>query len=399
MRETLYLRLGSDPDAEVEFGACGADLRSLKVRRGSLDQAAPLASGRRLVVFVAAAEVRLARVKLPASRPAKLMQAVPFALEDQVADDIETLHFALGPRQTDGSHPVAIVAHTQISGWLSALRAQGLRPEWLVPESLALAVEADKSQWAALADAKQVLVRHGDWSAFACAPEDLPSYLAMADADKTHALRLQLAGESAADWSRLEWPVTLLPAPSLLHVLANQYKPELAINLLQGTYAQSQDLQRHWKPWRLAASLLLAWIVLAGLNYSLDTWHMSRELERLDAANVQRFQELFPDQTRVVDLGTQLDQQLRALTGSGAARGPLALLEPLAQTLTATPGLKLSGMQYREGALFLSLTATDLTVLETFRNRFAQQRAARLEVQSANAEAGGVQVRAKLSAS
>lgn len=399
MRETLYLRLGSDPEADVEFGACGPDLRSLKVRRGPLSQAVPLAMGRRLVVFAPAAEVRLARVKLPASRPAKLMQAVPFALEDQVADDIDTLHFALGPRQPDGSHPVAIVAQALISGWLSALRAHGLRPELLVPESLALPVESDKSQWAALADAEQVLVRHGDWAAFACAPEDLPSYLSMADADRTQGLRLQLAGESPTDWSRLEWPVTLLPTPSLLYALVNHYKSELAIDLLQGAYAQSQDLQRHWKPWRLAANLLLAWIVLAGLAYSLDTWHMSRELQRLDAANVQRFQELFPDQTRVVDLGTQLDQQLRALSGNGAARGPLVLLEPLAQILTATPGLRLSGMQYREGALFLSLTATDLTVLETFRNRFANQRAARLEVQSANAESGGVQIRAKLSAS
>lgn len=399
MRETLYLRLGSDPDAEVEFGACGADLRSLKLRRGALGQAAALAMGRRIVVFAPAAEVRLARVKLPASRPAKLMQAVPFALEDQVADDIDTLHFALGPRQPDGSHPVAIVAHDRMKIWLAALHAHGLRPELLVPESLALPVDADKSRWAALANAEQVLVRHGDWAAFACAPEDLSSYLAMADADKTHSLRLQVVGESPSDWSGLEWPVTLLPTPSLLYALANHYKPELAIDLLQGAYAQSQDLQRHWKPWRLAASLLLGWVVLAGLAYSLDSWRMSSELERLDAANVQRFQELFPDQTRVVDLGTQLDQQMRALTGNGAARGPLALLEPLAQTLSATPGLKLSGMQYREGALFLSLTATDLTVLETFRNSFANQRAARLEVQSANAESGGVQIRAKLSAS
>lgn len=398
MRETLYLRLGADPEADIEFGACGPELRTLKVRRGPLGAALPLAAGRRVVVFVPAAEVRLASVKLPASRPAKLMQAVPYALEDQVADDIETLHFALGPRQADGSHPVAIVAHARLRGWLAVLRAAGLRPDLVVPESLALPVDADPARWSALAEPGQVIVRHGAWSGFACAPEDLGSYLAIADAGKAHALRMQLVGADAADWSRLEWPVTLLPAPSVLFALATHFKPDLAINLLQGSYAQSQDLQRHWKPWRLAAGLLLAWILIAGLAYLVDSWRMGAELRHLDEANIQRFQQLFPDQTRVVDLGAQLDQQMRVLTGAGGARGPLALLEPLAQTMSATPGLKLSGMQYRDGALFLSMTATDLQVLENFRNGFAKQRGARLEVQSANAESGAVQIRAKLSA-
>lgn len=396
MRETLYIRLGADPDAEIEFGACGADLRSLRTRRGALSAALPLAAGHRVVVFVPAADVRLARVKLPASRNAKLMQAVPFALEDQVADDIDTLHFAVGPRQTDGSHPVAIVAHARLRSWLKVLSAAGLRPDAVVPESLALPVDSDSARWSALADGDQVIVRHGAWSGFACAADDLPNYLSIADADKARSLRLLLVGESGADWSRLEWPVTLLPAPSLLFALANHYKPELAIDLLQGGYAQSQDMQRHWKPWRVAAALLLSWLLIGGLAYGIDTWRLSAELQRQDAANIARFQELFPDQTRVVDLATQLEQQMRALTGAGGAGGPLSLLEPLAQSIAATPGMKLTGMQFRDGALFLSLTATDLQVLETFRNGFANQRGATLEVQSANAESGAVQIRAKL---
>ena len=49
------------------------------------------------------------------------------------------------------------------------------------------------------------------------------------------------------------------------------------------------------------------------------------------------------------------------------------------------------------GALFLALRATDLQVVEHLREWFSSQRAAALEVQSADAGADGVQVRVKLS--
>ena len=55
-------------------------------------------------------------------------------------------------------------------------------------------------------------------------------------------------------------------------------------------------------------------------------------------------------------------------------------------------------MQYREDALFLSLTGTDLGALDQLKAHFAGGRGgARLEVQSANSGEGGVQIRIRLS--
>lgn len=398
MRETLYLCLSDSPEAEVEFGVAGADPRALGVQRGPLAAAATLSAGRRLVVFVPGADVRLSTVKVPARQPAKVLQAVPYALEDQVADDIDTLHFAIGPRVADGSHPVAIVSRARMNTWRSMLRAHGLQPEWLVPGLLALPAPGADGAWSALAIGAQVMVRNDAWSGFTCDAEDLENYLRIADPARRHALRLFVAGESDHDWSRLDWPLTLLPHSSALGALAAHFKPENAINLLQGSHAQVRDVQRLWQPWKLAAALLLAWVGASGLGFAIDTWRLETELQRQDQANVQRFQQLFPEQTRVVDLEAQLDQQMKLLSGAGGAGGPFPLLESLARALSTNPGLKLTGMQYREGALFLSMTATDLQVLENLRNGFAKSRGAVLDVQSANAESGGVQIRARLSA-
>lgn len=397
MRETYYLRLGETPEADCEFGVVGADVRSLRATRGSFEQATErsLHSGRRIVVFYPASLVRLATAKVPAKQPSKVLQAVPYVLEEQVAEDVDSLHFAIGPRQPDGAYPVAIASRDRLGRVLNLLRARGLQPELLVPETLALPVDPSGKQWSALVDGDQVIVRNGPWSSFVCASADLEGYLSFADPDKQHPLRLQIAGESPTDWSTLDHPLTLLPHPSGLMALASQLRPETSISLLQGGYAQARDLDRLWKPWRLAAALALAWLLAAGASALIDTWKLGQELERQDAANLARFQELFPDQTRVVDLGAQLDQQLRLRSGNGAG-GPLPLMQSLTQALTTTPGLKLTGMQYREGALFLSMTAPDLQALEALRNAFANQSETALEVQSANAESGAVQIRARL---
>jgi general secretion pathway protein L len=196
----------------------------------------------------------------------------------------------------------------------------------------------------------------------------------------------------------LDWPVELLPGFDLpLVALATHLRPETSINLLQGAYAQSQDLQRLWAPWRVAAVLGLLWVVVALTAFGLDHWRLGREVAQQDAANLARFQELFPDETRVVDLSAQLDQRLRALSAGNGGGGLFGLIEALSVALADNAGIKLVGLQFREGALFLSLTGRDLQALEALRNHFAGSSGARLEVQSANAESGAVQIRAKLS--
>src|SRR5690348_12820463 len=68
------------------------------VQKGSLADAAAQAQGRRLTVLAPGEHVTLLFADIPSSSPQKVLQAAPFMLEDRLAEDVDTLHFAAGLR-------------------------------------------------------------------------------------------------------------------------------------------------------------------------------------------------------------------------------------------------------------------------------------------------------------
>lgn len=80
----------------------------------------------------------LHRVPLPSRKRSTWARAVPYALEDQVVEDIETLHFALGSAPEDDHLPVAVINRDTLRGWLDACTAAGLVPAAIIPEPLLL---------------------------------------------------------------------------------------------------------------------------------------------------------------------------------------------------------------------------------------------------------------------
>src|SRR5450755_1448661 len=78
---------------------------------GALANAVAAAAGRHVCVLVPGTDVLLLEPEVPARAGTKLAQIVPCALEEQLADDIDDLHFAIGRRSADSLRTqVAVVA-------------------------------------------------------------------------------------------------------------------------------------------------------------------------------------------------------------------------------------------------------------------------------------------------
>src|SRR5258705_12737992 len=128
MAEPLVIRVPADeaePATWIVTDAQGQRIAGMQ--RGPLTLAAAMVANRRVVVLVPGSEVLLTEPELPVRGGARLQQVVPFALEDTLADDVETMHFAVGKRGTRPGTPVAAVSAERMRSWQSQFTAAALR--------------------------------------------------------------------------------------------------------------------------------------------------------------------------------------------------------------------------------------------------------------------------------
>ena len=121
MADWLLIRLPRAPATDASWIV--VDARGVAVESpggGPLSLAQPAAAGRHVCVLVPGTDVLMTEPELPVKAGTKLAQMVPYALEEQLADDIDDLHFAIGRRGSadttarragdSARTPVAVVA-------------------------------------------------------------------------------------------------------------------------------------------------------------------------------------------------------------------------------------------------------------------------------------------------
>jgi general secretion pathway protein L len=321
--------------------------------------------------------------------------AAPYLLEEQFAEDVEALHFAVAARQIDLRFPVAVTAHALMRQWLDSLTAAGLRVEALVPETLALPAPAP--EWTVVAEPDLVTVRTGAYSGFSCVPDDLPLFLEMAEGGQPHALQVLVCDGCRYDFTRWQRPLEVRAGfPHALAVFARHYGDSPSLDLLQGPYAQSAEWQRWIQPWRVPAALAAA-VLLAGVaGAALQALRMGHEADAQRLENRQRYQAIFPNDALSDDIDAQIQSKSRSLTVGPARGGILPLLNRVGLALSANPGWQVQALQYHDGALYADLTGSDLQALERLRTWFSAHPGGVLDVQTANATNGSVQVRIRV---
>ncbi len=358
------------------------------VFQGEWEQCAAAAGGRQVVLLVPAADVLLTHASIPTRNRSRLLQAVPYALEDQLAEDVATLHFALGPELADGALAVAVVARERMEAWLAPLQAAGLRPDRVVPENLALPLE-DES-WAVLVDGDDALVRfaplQGGYAEAAHLPLLLDAALKEAGDAKPRRLLLTTTGGTRGADTLVGLETVQRETPSALQVFAGGLDEEPPLDLLQGAYSHREQLGRWWRPWRTAAILAAAWVVLQGGLAGYDIWRLKGEIARQDQQIAQLFRSAMPGVQRMVNPRVQMEQKLRELRGGGQQGGALELLAGVSEVLQGDAATRLNAASFRGGRLDLDLELKDIQALDRIKQQTTQRLKAEAEIVSASTQ-------------
>ncbi|NCG06507.1 MAG: type II secretion system protein GspL [Gammaproteobacteria bacterium] len=340
-----------------------------------------------VVVGLPSDDVRSTLLKVSPVELKHLSKSLPYMMEEQVAEDVEELHFvasALGDEQ----FLVAFTRQDKMADWVEQLSFNDSLKVF-GPEALCLPLEGDEC--CAVVDGDEVVLRwsdaHGariDLSLLSTVLDSLaqiPSSLVIYGTDREQVVS-QLTDDQAAlvDWRQGGWGALLLLTKSAPQV-----------NLRQGSFAPPLPLVKWWGVWKavaIAASVALSLQFVSDVSQFQTLKQQNLELR---SAIQDSYRKANP-RGAVVDAEKQLDRQIAEFAGEESVT---AFTPKLVDVVTATMAQsgRVTSINYTSGQLRLNLTAQDFASVEQIRQ--ALERAglkATLETSSAR----GDEVRARL---
>jgi general secretion pathway protein L len=408
MPQSLLLRLPPAGQEETEWlilDDSGAPTATRQ--RGSLSLAAAVWRSGTVTVLAPATQVLLAEPELPPGGGAKLARAVPFALEEQLTEDVDQLSFAIGHRRNNGTTPVAVVSRAVLQGWIADLSGAGFEPQaiyadislipenpgqtvlWLEKERLAVRRPGALPFAVELSPVKEALVVAGVIAdPLESREEPKPKESAILYVTREDWVRVQ--GEFEDVLSEFESLKVQLLSDGALPWLARGMSGADAVNLLQGEFSRSTDYSERWRQWRVAAALGVACLLVYVAAQALQIRHAKKESAALDTEISQVFTLAMPGD-QLSDPRRQMQSKLDRIRKSGS--GPqyfLHTLQILSGALAVTPKTSISALSYREDALDMTVSAPSLAALSQL-TQFAGKEGLTAEIQSSNPVASGVE--------
>jgi general secretion pathway protein L len=376
-------------DSDVEFG--------------TLAEAAAVVEGRRACLIVGGDGVLLAEAHVPGGAASRAPTVARYALEEQLADDVDNLHFALGQKRAGDLFPVAVIDRDTMDEVTARCAEAGLRPNEIVPETLALPsperVPGDEaSQWTALVDADRAVIRLNGYRGFVSDTEMAGLMLEGAQADLEEGSEAAITVFETGNASALAVPagvdVERRRCDHLVALFASGLSHAPRINLLQGEYSPRTQLDKSLKPWRWTAALAAVLLSLVVVGRWLDLRQMQAEEDALDNAIAESFSQALPG-ARMQRPRRQIEDALSNL-GQGGTSGFTADLAAITDSLASQPQTTLNSLTLRNGRFDLDLTTDAVPSLDALASDLAGRSSLGLEVQSANRQDGGVRARVRV---
>ena len=368
------------------------------MEHGTLQSAAEAAVNRRVLVLVSGLDAVCIQTSLPVKSAARLTQMLPYSLEDVVAEDVDRVHFAAGSRDASGSIPVVMAARRQMTAWLEDCARAGLDPERIysesegvpiVPGCLVLVFEGNRIHGRAPGQAPFTLqgltppeilqLVHGDEGG-ATEPAHVILYT---DTDGHPRCENDVA------WLR-EQGVSLdvqLLREGLLPRLGATLISHPGSNLLQGAFSRRPGWQSWLRPWRFAAALLLATLVLAIAGEGTRYLALTREERSLTAMLETACQR----SARSSDLVACESEIRRRLTPDGTVANGTGFLVALDAVARAwNQDTRVEALSFRSGVMDLRIVASDVSSLDAFAREVGSSASLQASIQSANPTEDGI---------
>ena len=341
---------------------------------------------------------------IPAKQSRFIHQALPYAVEEQIAQDIDRVHLALGSH-TDVGYCVAAVDRARMAHWLTLFSGwQQVRLEAIYPDAALLPVT--EGGWSVCLDGEFALMAsdRGEWLSMradnlgmfahtlAAPPsEDVAVEVPVTVYGTDHEFEVQqsLLSELTVPGrlSVRREAIELMPLELLAH--AHHHHLCRPINLCQGGFSLRSGKDSPWRPWKPLIAVAAVWFVAqVALEIGMGVYYQNQAADlRRQAMSIYR--EVFPNDARTSagNVRRVIEGQLRVAGSNGQDIDVITLMKYTASHYASRPGseaVTFNSVNYSQsrGELVVDLRADSYDRLSALRNGLSSQ--------GLNAEIGSV---------
>lgn len=418
MSDYLVIRLGENANELAHWMAVDSSgARRSQPVEGTLAEAVTDIQDREVIVLVPSAEVLTTSVDIPV-KGAKLQAALPYALEEYLAEDVESLHFAAGTKRSSGRTPVSVVSHERMREWLAILDEAGIMSNSIIADSYGLARIPGTISMLLAADLVFIndgndieLVMQGVSPGDALAAIGALDDGAESESDEEtpispmprHVLVYCEPGDDERyqhDWIAMRHEldsvdVKLLP-DGVMPRLAVTVATGSGINLLQGQYALKKEYSGLFKPWKTAAMLLAAFALIGLGAKSADYYLLTRQETELRQMFNAEYQQMLPGAPEVDDPAAVVESLRRRIGDVDSPPVFLQTMEQLSRAVSQNRNAKIQAISFRAGVIDLRVSAPDVATLDGLQRAIAQNSQFQATIQSTDQDGEAVSSRIQI---
>lgn len=321
MNVTYFIQLFDDQLQDCNWLRFNERTPAGQARPGKLSEILTEAASSRLVLILPAASVVLHKVSIVAKSRAQIAAALPYALEDELASDIEQMHFAYRTLDRSGNQLVAVLERNLVQRLHALVTRHHFESVLLLPQILTVPWQPDS--WSLFVQREQALLRKDLSDGYAMDVVAMPELLTT----EKELYRQQHDGEGAPELNiynfspdqEVEGGSLLGGDSEALAVMARYWldNPDTEINLFQGEYQIVRPMRDLLRQWSMAAGIAVIALVIYLMNVAVDNYLLARERDGLEASMQSLYETIFNEKPA----GNPADSMRKKLVSLGSESG------------------------------------------------------------------------------
>lgn len=285
----------------------------------------------------------------------KARVAIPYALEDKLAESIEDLHFAFDKqRYQNNRYLITVISKLRIQSLMLVLAEQGIEYEQITLDWFALEPQELCISGASL------LINNDDFKGTLSSNMAI-SYL------KKHPLNQATVFQDSQITT--DMPVATINEHSYVWI-AQRILKSRALNLCQGYMQHGNESDWISKGYKLAGALFGLWLLSLLLVNAFSLYSLNKKNADIDEKIAVIYHEFFPEAKQVISPKFRINQLLKT-NASDSETHFWFLLNQFAKAAKENK-VNIEQVRYQSNKLLVTLVSADFPNLEHFQNQLKE---------------------------